>query len=251
MKIKRIPWLGKAAAAAAAVTAAAAYCAYQNRRIEKAELICQNPKVPAVFEGFRISVISGLRAVHLKGRQNKLIDLLKKSEPDRIVIIGGLIENRSGRLQSALTLLMRAARIAPVYYIPGSRETSTTSLNSLFRKALTKTGIMWLENQKEMLYCDGAVVELIGLCDADFFVRSDGLTSRALAAHDALKAAAGKSGGSLRILLSNRPGPAEICRANGVDLALAGPSRDAFFSSLINAPAALTTVILSGQVDEK
>lgn len=220
-KLWRAKWIAAMTAAAAAAVAAA-YCVYQNNCIEVTELTYRHPKVPGAFDDFRIAVVADLHGKQFGPGQEKLAGLLEKSEPDLIAVIGDLIDCRRRHLVPAVTLIERAAKIAPVCYVPGNHEGRAPHLYKPLKEALREAGVMILEDQKETLYRDGAVIELIGLRDPDFTVRGSGTTRKALQIHYALKTAAAGPTSNLRILLSHRPELAEVYCANGVDLALTG-----------------------------
>lgn len=218
---KHKKWIAPTVMAMAAASAVA-YYVYQSRQIEVTEYVYGNPKIPEAFEGFRMAVVTGLRVRRFGKEQEKLIDLLKKNEPNLIAIIGDLHGYRDRQNPPLMAFIGQAIKIAPTYMVPGHRDDQGSRGGAPLQKALSEVGAVVLDNQKETLYRDGAVLELIGLRDCGCAVRAAGITRRALQVHDALKTIAAGPTGNLRILLSGRPGPAEVCLANGVDLALSG-----------------------------
>ena len=79
-------------------------------------------QIPAVFSGFRIAQVSDLHNTQFGDGNEKLLQLLRESDPDMIVITGDLLDSRRTDVDTAVQFAAQAAQIAPAYYSPGNHE---------------------------------------------------------------------------------------------------------------------------------
>lgn len=183
---------------------------WANTAIEVNEWTIESADIPEQFEGFRIAQVSDLHNAEFGRDNERLLKLLRESEPDIIVITGDLIDSRNTDLQIALAFAEKAVQIAPCYYVSGNHESRISGWAAL-RKGLSDAGVTVLEDRSVTLERSGGTLTLVGLADPDFrgpFVAG-------------LREMSGQQEG-YTILLSHRPEYFELYADCGVDLVFSG-----------------------------
>jgi len=143
------------------------FCIYQNNSIVVSESSYYNPKIPSDFDGYKIVHISDL---HNKMFGNGQINILKKIRnlsPDVIVVTGDLIDRRRYDLDSAMTFILGAVKIAPVYYVSGNHEAWSGKF-PLIKERLNEAGVIILDDVSVELAKGGSSIQIIGLADPGF-----------------------------------------------------------------------------------
>ncbi len=169
---------------------------------------------PAGFSGYRIVQLSDLHARQLGKNHEKLLAAVAAQAPDLIVITGDLID-RDGQLPDLVPLLRGLRALAPVYYVTGNHECSTTQLPELLT-LMEQLDITALCNSYVSLERGGDSIILAGVEDPNG--RADMLTPEALLAE--IRAQAGED--AFVVLLAHRYDLAERYAAAGADLILSG-----------------------------
>ena len=172
-------------------------------------------RIPTEFNGFKIAHISDF---HNRKKYERILDCLKKSEADIIVITGDFIDSRKTKTQISLGFAKELVKIAPCYYIAGNHE-ARISEYAEFRQALTELGVNVLDDQKVFLEQAGQSVVLAGVSDLDFpteIVFSD----RNAAMRYKLSGLTNDE--TFTILLSHRPEFFETYHQSGAELVLCG-----------------------------
>ena len=183
---------------------------WANTAIEVNEWTIESADIPEQFGGFRIAQVSDLHNAEFGRDNERLLKLLRESEPDIIVITGDLIDSRNTDLQIALAFAEKAVQIAPCYYVSGNHESRISGWAAL-RKGLSDAGVTVLEDRSVTLERSGGTLTLVGLADPDFrgpFVAG-------------LREMSGQQEG-YTILLSHRPEYFELYADCGVDLVFSG-----------------------------
>lgn len=211
------------AIAVVAAAAAAAYCVWQNNDIMTTNLVYHSPKVPEAFDGYKIALLSDLHSKMFGRDQRRLIEAVRKAEPDMIALTGDFIDRVNPDINSTVQFVKQAVKLAPVYYVPGNHEAKIKQHYSVFKKKLADAGVILLENTKDVLYRDGASMEVAGVNDPAFTTRSHNTKIHAYHMNENIKLAqAGDKTSSVRILLSHRPELVEIYKKKNINLALTG-----------------------------
>ena len=140
------------------------FCIWQNNDIVVSRTAYKNKKVPQAFAGFTIIHISDLHNKTFGDRQQRLLDIIKKENPDIIVITGDLIDRRRYRPQISLTFIEGAARLAKVYYVCGNHEILSGKYADL-RKELERRDVEVLDNDRRILKRGGEEISLWGMMD--------------------------------------------------------------------------------------
>jgi len=191
---------------------------WENTALEVTEYTVTSGNLPGAFDGFRIAQISDLHNDEFGENNETLLELLRESAPDIIVITGDLADAYDTDIDIALRFAEQAISVAPCYYVTGNHESSIVEYNTL-RTGLEALGITVLENERLELERNGEAVALIGLDDPGF--RADPfLGNSAAVVSEALEDLV--CGNSYTILLSHRPEFFDIYAKNGIDLVFSG-----------------------------
>lgn len=163
----------------------------------------------------RIAQVSDLHNARFGEGNAELLELLAGTKPDFIAVTGDLVDERHADMASALEFIEGAARIAPVYYVPGNHEARLSDYGEL-RAGLEAAGAVVLED-RTALY-KGA--NIIGLADPDLALPEDIFDEVPAMVRAKLDGLADP--GRYNILLSHRPELFAAYKESGIDLALTG-----------------------------
>ena len=145
----------------------AAWVFWANTAIEVNEWTVASERLPAAFEGFRIAQVSDLHNAQFGPENETLLGLLKKAEPDIIVITGDLVDSGKTDVALALDFAAKAVQIAPCYYVSGNHEANSGQWTQL-RQGLLDAGVLVLEDEGVLLEREGEHILLFGLQDPAF-----------------------------------------------------------------------------------
>lgn len=189
----------------------AGWIAVGNIAVEITEFKIENEKIPSGFDGFRIAQVSDLHNAVLGIDNNKLIDKLKKTDCDIIVITGDMIDSRNTDVEIAVEFSKESVKIAPTYYVTGNHEARVRDDYELLKNGLIEVGVTVLENKAVEIEHNGDKISLIGLQDTGFDLMTgiDYLLKDAMPQTD-----------NYKILLAHRPEYFE--KYNGVNLIFSG-----------------------------
>src|SRR5690625_2330276 len=95
---------------------------FQNNSIVTSNYTISSDVLPQNFNGYKIVQLSDLHNKTFGKDQSNIIEKVKKSSPDLIVITGDLIDSNRYDEQPGLILLESLVHIAPVYYVTGNHE---------------------------------------------------------------------------------------------------------------------------------
>ena len=177
-----------------------------NTALEVNEWRIQSDRLPEAFDGFRIAQVSDLHNT----KNEKLLPLLEKAEPDVIVLTGDLIDSRNTDVAAALDFVREAVKIAPCYYVSGNHESRVPERYDLWA-GLQELGVMMLDNASAELSRGGERIRLIGLADPDFG-GNPGAMLEELTVEDT----------GFTVLLSHRPELFDVYTEFSVDLVFSG-----------------------------
>lgn len=183
---------------------------WANTALELNSYTLESAALPQSFDGYRIAHISDLHNCELDKGNQKLLDMLKKAQPDIIAITGDLIDSRTTKVEIALDFAQQAMQIAPCYYVPGNHESMIEEYTAL-KNGLTELGVFVLEDQVLTLTSGAESIALMGVIDPDF---EGADTEKAL---DALY-----DPQYFTVLLSHRPELFDLYAAKKIDLVLSG-----------------------------
>lgn len=184
------------------------------------EITVSGSQIPSEFTGFRIAQVSDLHNAEFGEENAHLLNLLSESRPDIIAITGDLVDAHHMDIDTALSFVEKAARIAPVYYVTGNHEASLPQYDEL-KMGLEAAGVTVLEDKAIQLEHNGGFVTLIGLSDPNFTIKGDIFNEVPAVIrtklNDLIKDETGYT-----VLLSHRPELFSTYVSCGVDLVLSG-----------------------------
>ncbi len=172
----------------------------------------ESGELPEAFDGFRICQVSDLHNDELGEDSERLIDAIKDTEPDIILLTGDLIDRTRTNIDAAITFAKQAVKIAPTYYINGNHEASIPEDYAVLKEKLIAGGVAVLENESVTVERGGEYIRIIGLNDQNF---------GCIHSNDSLCEMRGDEG-DLSILLAHRPTDFPQYAACGFDLVFSG-----------------------------
>lgn len=206
---------------AALLVVFAAIClwgAWENTAVQLHHITVKDEKLPQAFDGYTFAHISDLHNTQFGEDQARLIELVKESKADAVVVTGDVIDKRRPGMEHALDFFSRAVRLAPVYYVTGNHEAASKEYAAL-REQIEAMGVTVLDDRAVVIGRDGAFLTLAGVNDPMFTTAEAEKNAQVMRGklEETLKGADGYTA-----LLSHRPELFSVYREAGVDLALAG-----------------------------
>ena len=96
---------------------------FENRKLTLTQYDINDTRIPAAFDGFRIVHLSDLHNAEYGERTCELLEMVKKSKPDVILVTGDMIIGKPNNdVCVALDFVNALCDIAPVYYSMGNHE---------------------------------------------------------------------------------------------------------------------------------
>ena len=102
-----------------------------NTALELNTYTVSSGRLPEAFDGYRIAHISDLHNAEMGKDNEKLLDMLRETEPDIIAITGDIIDSRNTNIDIALQFTKAAMEIAPCYYVTGNHEARISKYDEL------------------------------------------------------------------------------------------------------------------------
>lgn len=196
------------------------FLAWQNNAVVITEYKYANKKLPKEFNGVKVLHVSDL---HNKNYGERLINKIKKINPDIIVITGDLIDRRKTRVDTAENFITGIAKIAPIYYVSGNHEQLSEYFDEL-KDVLYKSNVNIMDNFYTILRKDGGSIGLLGI--ADPAINQDSKTylkeKNSEYARENITKLIENSDTDFNILLSHRPELFNIYSELKVDLVFSG-----------------------------
>ena len=182
---------------------------WENSALEVNTYQIDHVDIPESFVGFKIAQISDFHDAEIGKDNEKLISMLRDTEPDIIVITGDFVDSRRTDIEHSLGFAKELVKIAPCYYVTGNHEGRIAKYNDL-REGLINTGVKVLENESVELEQNGEKITLVGVSDDNF------------GCDDTVVIEAGEIEGRFTILLAHRPAKFSVAVENEIDLVLSG-----------------------------
>lgn len=157
---------------------------------------------------------------------DRLLTEITKLSPDIIAVTGDLVDSRHPDLESAMRMMERARKIAPVGYVPGNHESQSVECYRELELRLRAADVMLLDERPEMLEINGQRVRLLGVKDPTFDPRSFSEGTDAVLRESLENLRYDSRDGTFTLLLSHRPASSpdmlEAYAKTGTDLVLTG-----------------------------
>ncbi len=221
MTTDRVPgkkWKRRAAwliAAALLTAAGVAWLSREQTALCPETLTVTSPRLPAAFEGLRVSVVSDVHCAQF-GEDNKaLLKAVAGQEPDLIAITGDLLDRFHTDYDMVEPLCRGLAAIAPTYFVTGNHEWAlgTRAVKGL-KQTIAACGVTVLSNEFLPLERDGQTLVLAGIDDPNGFADQKTLPELM----DEIRAAYGEA---FVLLLAHR-NDGELYSGCGVDVTVCG-----------------------------
>ncbi len=199
------------------IAAMTVYLIIANKSLGTTRITVVSEELPAKLDGLRIVQISDLHNAEFGNGNAKLLEMIVAEKPDIILLTGDIYDERKGSFRSPLEFAVRAAEIAPTYFIAGNHEAAADDSGE-FIEALKNSKITVLDNKHTYFEKNGAVITLLGIDDPSSLKTAQSSVDKAYSMLE--KAAADVSG--FTVLLAHRPELIETYAEFGVDLVFSG-----------------------------
>lgn len=186
-----------------------------NQALRVAEYQVESDKLPEGFKNYRIAQISDMHNAEFGKDNHKMIELLKESNPDMIVITGDMIDSRRTDMQVALDFAKNAVEVAPCYYVMGNHEFRIEEY-PLFLNELKEIGVDVIRNEIRHIQSEEDELLLIGVDDPSSIPYLDNEEAMQMMLENLT------DDDYFMILLSHRPELYDIYHHYGIDLILSG-----------------------------
>lgn len=196
-----------------------AWIAWGNTALELNTYTITSEKIPDAFNGYRIAQVSDLHNTQIGEDSEKLLSMLKDSDPDMIAITGDMIDSRNTNVEIALEFAAEAVKIAPCYYVTGNHESRVSEYIEL-KEGLSELGVSILDNKGIAIEHENSTIILLGVDDPTFSTDPT-LGGDASVINTHIKEIKWQDD-YFMILLSHRPELFQVYAENGMDLVLSG-----------------------------
>lgn len=185
------------------------FCFWQNNMLTVSKYTYKSNKITAEMSDFKIIHISDLHNKNFGKNQKRIIEKIRKLNPDIIVITGDIVDSNHTDISKAMDFVNKAVEISPVYYVTGNHEhwLDDSEMRELM-SGLDSAGVKILDNESVEVEKNGSLFVLSGL--DDFHLEDDTLKNMKLDKNE------------LNILLAHEPQYLTHYAMNNVDLVLSG-----------------------------
>lgn len=114
-----------------------------------------------VTDCVKIAMISDLHNTNYAD-DDIIPEKVAETNPDIITILGDIIDERSGEIEHTINAIKQLPQIAPTYFILGNHDTLCSSYDE-FIKAITESGVIFLDDQIEDITIKGNKLSMLGL----------------------------------------------------------------------------------------
>lgn len=192
---------------------------WQNNSVVITKHHYSSPKLSEEFDGFVISHISDFHNKKFGKNQCYILEKLKCTAPDIIVITGDLIDSRRYNLDVSLAFIEGALEIAPVYYVPGNHESRKGRYPDI-RQQLLDAGVILLEDRNVTLTRGQAMITISGVQGTDFYTPDRTAHTKRAILKDHLERLS--TDDTFQILLAHRPEIFHLYAQYDMDIIFAG-----------------------------
>ena len=182
--------------------------------VEKEDWVIRSPRIPAAFDGMRITLLTDLHGAKLGQDNSRLLSAVTASEPDLIAISGDLVDEYTDRAM-VTPLLKQLCAIAPTCYVTGNHEWSRDDTEDLLRE-MEAAGVTVLRNDYEILDRDGQRLVLAGAEDPMAYADQEKPAAFAARIRQSVE------GDPYVVMVAHRNDSLELWSSTDVDLVLAG-----------------------------
>lgn len=197
----------------------AVFCYWQNNSIVITKSTYSSAKIPREFDGYVIAHISDLHNKEFGADQQKILQKLKSTSPDVILITGDLVDRRRYDLDAAMRFVRGAVSLAPVFYVSGNHEAWSGHYEEI-RQSLLDAGVSVLEDSTEQVTIGENSIRLLGAKDPAFYTSESAGKTDITPMVTYLQEWSSRE--EFQILLSHRPELFDLYANNNIDLIFSG-----------------------------
>lgn len=135
-----------------------------NNWLVTTEYVHESDKIPASFDGFKITQVTDLHDASFGENQSRLVEKVRATNPDAIFITGDLVDSRRYDLENSLQAVRQFVEIADVYYVIGNHEVALNLTDEIYA-ALIEIGVHVLPNEALLLERNGEQIVIAGIED--------------------------------------------------------------------------------------
>ena len=140
------------------------YLHFENTKLQVSNYSIEKYSLPSDFNDYKIMQISDFHNTKSKSLTHDLIQEIQKQKPNIIVITGDLIDANKTDVATAITFINEIKEMAPIYFVTGNHETSTSEY-SLLKEQLKNNGVIILDGEATPLKKNDSKINLIGVSD--------------------------------------------------------------------------------------
>ncbi len=195
----------------------AIYAHFENTVIEITKYTVRSERLPSAFDGFKIVQVSDLHSADFGNGYSGLIKKIRACKPDIIVVTGDISATDDDKdINSAISFIKKAVKIAPIYYVTGNHEAVFNNYVS-FMGSLNDLGVTILNDSAVTVSIGNESIKILGVSDPDFDEASTEKAAMKMSL-DILS----PSGEEYTVLLSHRPEFFNMYAKYNIDLVFAG-----------------------------
>jgi len=193
---------------------------WQNNAIEITKYSYVNSKIPKDFNGYSILQISDL---HNKDFNGRLVEKVKETEPNIIVITGDLIDRRNTKINIAIEFIEEISKVAPIYFVSGNHEQLSRKY-ILLKEKLGSLNVEIIDNSYRIFKKGNSEIGLLGLADPSIEQSEETYlwSNDIYYIKNNLEGLLADIDTDFNILLSHRPEQFNIYKEKGVNLIFSG-----------------------------
>ena len=125
----------------------------------------KSPKLPEVFDGYKIVQLSDLHSKSFGNNNEMLIDMIDKESPNIIVMTGDMVTANEKDFTVFYSLVKELTKKYRVYYVYGNHEGELSlKLKSVITAFLKENGVIVLDNDYISIEKNNEKINLYGLC---------------------------------------------------------------------------------------
>lgn len=202
----------KCAVTAVILAGLTAFGIYQNQHLTVTEYRYESPKLPPDADGFTIVQISDLHNANFGRNNARLLDTIRRLQPDLIAVTGDICDAYHTNLETAIRFCADAADIAPCYYVTGNHELWLDAPErTRLLDGIAASGTVILDDASCAVACGTAQICLTGLGDANLLAADkSGIRPEPFTESD------------FQLILAHEPQYFEAYCKSGADLVLTG-----------------------------
>lgn len=193
------------------LSAVVGFTFWSNWSIATSEYTVVSEEIPSAFDGYCILQLSDLHNTELGAGNSRLLEKIKETTPDIIVLTGDIIDAYKTDIPVALDFARELVQLAPTYFVTGNHECGSRDYRGM-KTSLAELGVTVLDDRSVTLEQGGASITLTGLDDPGFGNFESSLTALT------------QDVPGFQILLAHRSERIEEYAASGVDLVFSGHS---------------------------